>query len=205
MTEEVTDPGTDTKNETIAGGKPAAETGEDTPKDDTKDKGKETPKDPAPDKEKEPEKKDAPVKLVLPEGSLLGKKDIDVVEKFANDNGLDQAFAEKILAQNEKAQESALAEHDAQVTEWGNEVKADKELGGTNFEQSAEFSRRATDAFGSEEFIAMLNKTGYGDHPEVVRTFARIGRAMADDKTVRGKTGPTDKTRLADRLYPPKN
>ena len=46
----------------------------------------------------------------------------------------------------------------------------------------------------------MLEETGYGDNPAVIRVFARIGRAMAEDRFVSGKPAREDLP-LEERLY----
>jgi hypothetical protein len=56
--------------------------------------------------------------------------------------------------------------------------------------------------FGSDSLKAELSKTGYGNHPEMVRLLTRIGKAMAPDQLVLPGTqaGGTQKS-AADVLY----
>lgn len=45
------------------------------------------------------------------------------------------------------------------------------------------------DKFGSPELKQYLNETGLGNHPELVRIFANIGKAMSEDGLVTGNSG----------------
>ena len=71
-----------------------------------------------------------------------------------------------------------------QIEAWVGEIKADKEIGGANFDTSVRHAQAAAKKFGSPEFLAALDATGMGSHPELVRVFARIGKAMAEDTFV---------------------
>jgi hypothetical protein len=59
--------------------------------------------------------------------------------------------------------------------EWIDETKADKEIGGDKLDATLATAKRALDAYGSPQFIEMLNQSGLGNHPEVVRFCAKVG------------------------------
>lgn len=123
--------------------------------------------------------------LKLPEGSLLDANFLARQAETAKALGLSQELAQKQveLASNEvKAyHDAAVAKHQALVTEWMNQAKTDKEIGGDAFAQNAELSRRVVEKYSNPDFMKMLDQTGYGNHPELVRVFARIGRAIGED------------------------
>lgn len=97
----------------------------------------------------------------------------------------------------------AAQEQWAQLTEsWVGEVKADKEIGGEQFEESMKHADAAMTKFATPEFKAALNESGYGNHPELVRVFARIGKAMAEDKPIGGDAAKGGKQSRAEILYP---
>jgi hypothetical protein len=77
-------------------------------------------------------------------------------------------------------QQAAVAEA---VTRWASDTKNDKELGGDKFQETAVNVKRAMDRFAPEgsAFRQLVEDTGYGNHPEFVRVFNAIGKAMAED------------------------
>ena len=70
------------------------------------------------------------------------------------------------------------------TAKWVDDVKADKEIGGTNLDASVRHAQAALAKFGTPELKAQMDATGMGNHPELVRVFARIGKAMAEDTFV---------------------
>jgi len=95
------------------------------------------------------------------------------------------ARAEELKAQDATAVEKLVAQH----TEWLNATKADAEIGGANLDTSVKHAQSAIARFGSPELKSFLDLSGAGSHPELVRAFARIGKAMAEDVIVTGTTG----------------
>jgi hypothetical protein len=156
-----------------------------------------------PDGTKTPESK--PLELKLPEGSHLAA---DAVEKIA-------ARAKELNWTPEQAQAELQRESDMvksfvegekqklaqEVTAWVDASKKDTEIGGEKFAQSAEIAKRVVNRFGTEAFKKALNETGLGNHPELVRVFVRIGRAMTDDQLVIASGQPTAPRSAADVLY----
>lgn len=76
--------------------------------------------------------------------------------------------------------------HNAQVNKWAEEVKADKELGGDNLKETLGMAAKARDEFGSKELSQLLDETGLGNHPEVVKFFYNVGRGISDDSYIKG-------------------
>lgn len=160
-------------------------------------------------KEVDPDGDKPPVeyKLALPKDSPLAPSVIDEIASYAKEQGLSNEAAQGILERQSKA----VAEYEAgKKTEfekirdgWKDEVKADKELGGENLAKSAELAQRVVDRFGSKGFKTMLEDTQFGDNPEVIRTFKRIGEMMTDDQFVKSKTqtGGTKDMSDADVIY----
>lgn len=146
------------------------------------------------------------IKLVLPVDSQL---DPTVVERIAAESkarGLTQEQAQarlneahEAVATYAKGQQDVL---DSEKKTWIESLKADKEIGGAMFDENVTLAKRAVDAFGSEGFKKALNDSGLGNHPELVRTFARIGRSIADDKLVRPGSTPAAKKSPEQVFYP---
>ncbi|MEX3020243.1 peptidase [Kluyvera sp. STS39-E] len=87
----------------------------------------------------------------------------------------------------------------AQTEEWAATVKADKEIGGDKLTANIGVAQRALDQFGTPELKEYLNATGLGNHPDLVKTFVKIGKAMSEDGMVSG--GNTGQRSTAEVLY----
>jgi midasin (ATPase involved in ribosome maturation) len=129
------------------------------------------------DSKKAPEK----YELKLPEDSPLDPESIDKLKSIAKEHGMSNEEAQAFLENHSKAVQQDIMAKEAR---WRSEVETDKELGGDKFKESIAMAERAVKQFGSESLLKELDKSGLGSHPEVIRVFARIGRAMADDKLV---------------------
>lgn len=134
--------------------------------------------------EKAPEKYD----LKIPENSRLSPKSLERIADYAKKQGLTNEKAQGLVELEAQAkaefESNQAVELDQLRNAWVSQVKSDQEIGGDNFNQSIEHAKRAIKQFGTDSFIQGLNETGYGDHPEVVRLFARIGKLLGDDKIV---------------------
>ncbi|EAN4946459.1 peptidase [Salmonella enterica] len=102
----------------------------------------------------------------------------------------------KILAGVQQRQAEAWQ----QTTEqWAADVKADKEIGGDKLTSNLSAAQRALDQFGTPELKDYLNTTGLGNHPDLVKTFVKIGKAMSEDGMVSG--GNDGQRSAAEVLY----
>ena len=139
------------------------------------------------------------------DGKALDAELADDIKATAKELGLTQSQAQKLadlaLKRTESAQ-SKQAEMLAQARdEWAGQAKADKEFGGDAIEANLATARKALDTFGTPELKALLNESGLGNHPEVIRFFYRSGKAISEDRVIRGGAAgqPTDP---AKRMFP---
>jgi hypothetical protein len=86
----------------------------------------------------------------------------------------------------------------ATIADWRAKTEADKELGGAAYEQNVGIAKTALKKFGGDAVLDVLEKTGLGNHPEIIRTFLKVGKAMADDSVATNSStapkGPPDFT-----------
>lgn len=134
------------------------------------------------------EKADEPVvyDFKMPEGVELDGAAADEFKALAAELKLKPEDAQKVVdlaAKREQARAQAFA---AQVQAWGDEVKADKEIGGTKLDENLGLARKALDQFGTPELKSLLDSTGMGNHPQVVKLMVNIGKAISEDKIERG-------------------
>lgn len=159
------------------------------PKEGIKEPSKEEPKEgekSTPEERVVPEKYD----LKAPDGSLLDATAIQNVAEFAKANKLTNKEAQAIL----DSQSAILTGYEVKQREeseklskqWVDAAKADKEIGGDKFAESAEFATRFVDKFGSPELKEFLDRSGLGNHPEAIRMFAKCQREFENDKFVHG-------------------
>jgi hypothetical protein len=146
----------------------------------------------APVTSKEEAKPEIKYELKPSENSLLDQAKIDEVIAYAKANGLTNEQAQGLLNKEETllksfadAQAEAQAEALAKASEeWKQQAMTDKEIGGPEFNKNVELAHRALKQFGNETLSKYLNESGLGNHPDVVRMFMRIGKAMSEDKII---------------------
>jgi hypothetical protein len=156
-------------------------------------------------------KGDAPVvpesyEFKMPEGVELDKAAADDFSVIAKELKLSQADAQRIADVAVKMQQKQAETHASMVKGWAESCKTDKEFGGDNLQQNLSVARKAIDTFGSPELKALLNSSGLGNHPEVVRFAFKAGKAISEDTFVQsGSRTPTPDASLEKRLYPNMN
>lgn len=136
-----------------------------------------------------------------PEGMELDAAAVDEFKAIATELKLPAESAQKVVDLYAKLEQKRSEAFAAQVDEWGNQVKADKEIGGKNLEVNLAAAKAAVEKFGTPEFKSMLDATGMGNHPEVVRMFVKIGKAISEDTMVRGNPGDSPPKDAASVLY----
>lgn len=77
----------------------------------------------------------------------------------------------------------------------------DSEFGGMNFYDNMRYAKAAILRFDDGSLAKILNDTGFGSHPEVVRFMYRVGKALAEKDLPRAKESPEEKS-VAELFYP---
>lgn len=142
--------------------------------------------------------------LQMPEGIELDKAAADEFTTLAKELKLDQATAQKFADVGAKMAQRQQEAHAKLVESWVEAVKADKEIGGDKLQENLAVARKALDAFGSPELRDVLNMTGIGNNPAVIKAFYRAGKAISEDQFVTGKPQGAD-TDMAKKLFPSMN
>ena len=88
-----------------------------------------------------------------------------------------------------------------QQKSWVDTAKQDAEYGGEKFEENIAVAVKARDSFGTSEFNEMLDSSGLGNHPEMIRFLNRVGKAISEDSVVVGGNSTSALSREA-VLYP---
>lgn len=130
--------------------------------------------------------------FALPEGyeGQMDEKAIGEFEPVARELGLTNEQANRLIAIQANAQMRAQQEQQEQITQtmetWASDLRKDSEFGGANFDSNVKTAQKAMEAFGSPELKQILNDTGLGSHPELVKVFHRIGKAISEDSMEKG-------------------
>lgn len=138
-----------------------------------------------------------------PEGSAFDAEVMTAYEGAARELGLSQEAAQKMLdAVAPKVQERQEAQVEAIRQQWVEQAQSDKEFGGDKLKANLAVAKSALDRFGTPELRQMLNDSGLGNHPELIRAFFRAGRAIAEDSFVSGAQRAAPEADIAKRMYP---
>lgn len=143
--------------------------------------------------------------FAVPDGMEMDAEVLTNFKGIAKELGIPQEAAQKLIdlqasleTKRSAAAEQAQAE---QAQQWAAQIKADKELGGENYSKTVETAVKAIEQYGSPELRSLLNETGIGNHPELVKFCHRIGKALSEDGLVMGGTQSTSRKSDAEVFY----
>lgn len=126
--------------------------------------------------------------LKLSQGSRLEESDVKDIERAGKEAGWTNEQAQAVLAEYE-------GHANAKVNGWLEASKADKQIGGDNFQQTETLANAAITKLRPEGharrdgFMRLIGASGYGKHPEVLAFLADIGKLFAEDSPAGGGAG----------------
>lgn len=128
---------------------------------------------------------------------------------LAKDLDLSQSNAQKLVdlyanKMDEFVQAQTQAFADLKE-EWANAARTDEEIGGEKFNDNVHLAKSAIDVLGTPELREALNVTGVGDHPEIIRFFAKVGKAISEDKVLFGNLAKGAQRTPEEILFPDQN
>lgn len=123
----------------------------------------------------------------------------------AAEYGLSKEQAQKLVdIQNKASSAAEVAQRqsfDATVSEWAKQTAADPEIGGPNYEANIAITRAGLKAVAGPELESILNQTGLGNHPALVKAFFKVGKLLGSDSPVSGGGSMSERS-TAEVLYP---
>jgi hypothetical protein len=149
--------------------------------------------------------------FTVPEGILLDQQLMPAFKEVASKAGLKQEQAQMMIEMGAQLQQKILKDHFATVeqqkADWEAAARADKEIGGDKFDENLSYAAKAASVFVTPELQEQLNKTGLGNHPDMIRLFIRAGKMISEDTLVPGdKDTAADKDKtLAQKMFPDMN
>lgn len=140
----------------------------------------------------------------IPQGIEVDQARLDQFKGLAKELGLTADAAKKVVEMEVARVQQAAEQHLKTITGWADAVKSDKEIGGDKLAENLATARKAID-LGPPELKELLNSTGLGNHPAVVKWALAVGKKLSEDAFVPGgkTTVPqnTEEARAA-RMYP---
>jgi hypothetical protein len=136
-----------------------------------------------------------------PEGVELDTEVLGDLKVLAKELNLPQAQAQKVVDLGVKLQQKQAEAWQAQIEKWVGDVKSDKDIGGDKLPENLGIARKAIDTFAPPELKELLNSSGLGNHPLMIKTFLNIGKAISEDGFVTGSKTAGTKQSLESRLY----
>lgn len=114
-----------------------------------------------------------PLELVVPEGIDPKSPVWSEYRAAAAELGLDKEKAGKLVALYQRDRQEQTKAWDAQVSAWYDECTKDSEIAA-----GVHGARQVVEEYGGQALTDLLNETGYGSHPAVVRAFVKIANAL---------------------------
>ena len=144
-----------------------------------------------------------------PDGKQYDAAVLEPFSEAAKAANLTQDAAQKILeTMAPKLAEHQQAQVEAVQSGWLEASKTDKEFGGDRLQENLAVAKRALDTFAPKNadgtvsgFRQLLDDTGLGNHPEVIRMLVKIGKAISEDGFVAGSPKTSDAGGTAAILY----
>jgi hypothetical protein len=148
-----------------------------------------------------------------PEGVEIDPSKIEVFGETAKELGLTQKQFQQLveydIARSASAMQAMSTQYSERISHWADETKADKELGGEALNENLGLAKRAIETFGSPQLAKLIDAPsatnpdglGLGNHPEVIRLFYRVGRAISESDLVTGDNKIEGRDSL-ERMYP---
>jgi hypothetical protein len=148
--------------------------------------------------------------------TALLEKATPLLKEAGLSNEAANKLAPLVLEVQERFVQQQIDAHAATTADWAKQAKEDPEIGGRAWSDTERSVARALDHFvgpkvtkddkGQEQpnaFRKLLDETGLGNHPEMIRAFAKIGSALGEDENfVRGDKGAQVKKSREEILYP---
>lgn len=114
----------------------------------------------------------------------LNEETLKEFTSLLKEDNLTQEQANRYMGMAQKLQQQWLNEvtqhHVNTRADWRQQAQVDAEFGGDKFKENLALAKQARDEFGSENLGKLLDETGLGDHPEVIRFFVNVGKANSE-------------------------
>lgn len=147
--------------------------------------------------------------FTVPDGVELDTEVLGDFQALGKELNLPQAEAQKVVDLGTKMAQKWADQQTENIlalrTEWADQTKADTEIGGDALPQNLAVAKKAMDTFGSPALRELLDQSGLGNHPEVIRYFVKVGKTISEDTLVSSRQDGPAKAGPAKTLFPNQN
>ena len=148
-----------------------------------------------------------------PDGLEIDPEKLEAFGEYAHGLGLSQDQFQKLIEydieRSANAQKSMAEAYGERISSWADATKVDKELGGEKLPENLGLAKKAMEKYASPELAKLIDSPsasnpdglGLGNHPEVIRLFYRVGKAVSESELISGETKSEVGNRY-ERIYP---
>jgi len=132
--------------------------------------------------------------FTAPEGVTLDQARLDKFTAVAKELKLPADKAQALVDLATEVEVQRGEQHEALKTQWADEIKADKVLGGDKLSETLATATKVYSLLPTEEaasFKQMLDLSGFGNHPSMIRMLHAVGKALSEDKFIPGGKAPS--------------
>jgi hypothetical protein len=101
--------------------------------------------------------------------------------------------------------ENAQTMHVEAVQAWTEAAQADPDIGGAKFAENLAIAKQAFDQFGTPALKQLLDESGLGNHPEIIRWAYKAAKALSDDVVIPGDRDAQVQTDKFKTMFPNSN
>ncbi len=135
-------------------------------------------------------------------GNAVPLEDYKTFAAAAKESGLSQEKAQKMFTAMRTEADGYVRQRTRELAaQWAEQSRTDSEFGGANFKENLGKIAAAYDQFATPQLKSLLDASGLGNHPEVMRMFYRVGKALAQDTGVKAQEPPAQ----SHRMFPKSN
>lgn len=138
-------------------------------------------------------------------GEVVNQEAVDEFKSWAQKHNLSDEAAREAWQMGLDLQGGIAAQLQEKLTqqadEWMEQTKADEEIGGAKLAQTAAVAKKAMARYATPELKKVLNDSGIGNHPEMVRLFYKIGKSISEDSIVPAQSNSAAEKSTAEVLY----
>lgn len=145
--------------------------------------------------------------LTMPEGIEVDQELIDALGPDFHTLGLTnrqaQQLADRFIEIQGRRGKQASEAWAGRVQGWAEEARKDREIGGAKWGGTVGSAQRALSRLGTPALREYLNTSGGGNHPEMIRIFAKVGSMIQEDNPPNGGAGGNGrKAETAHLMFP---
>jgi len=143
--------------------------------------------------------------FTVPEGQEINTDLTGKFKTLAKDLNLTQEQAQTMFSLGTEMRnadvEAQTVAWQEQRAEWVKTAKIDPEIGGAVFDANVNASKQVLADYGNEGLVNLLNESGYGDHPEVLRFLTKLSKVTGERSSAGGNRAEGEVS-AAEVLFP---